>query len=146
VLQLLPFSPAPTVRLHLQACLHTTQKLNSLWRGRNYAPLLQQPFSEAAISSLPKGLKLLQRSADNMQILADAVDGCRPDSSRYPAPDAAAQQTFLQDLQQHKPAQLAAELLAWLQHWPGLPGSLLPAQQPDASSRVQAAAVQESSG
>jgi hypothetical protein len=49
------------------------QKLHSLWRGKIYAPLLQQPFSADAISALPKGIKLMQRSADSMQKLAAAV-------------------------------------------------------------------------
>jgi hypothetical protein len=141
-MQLLPFSPALFALLHSQACKDTAQKLNSLWRGKKYAPLLQQPFSEAAISSLPKGIKLLQRSTDSLQMLAAAVQHCQPDSNRHPAPDAAAQQAFLQDLQQHNPAQLAAELLVWLQGWPDLPCSLLSAGRQDANSRVQAAAEQ----
>jgi hypothetical protein len=123
-----------------QERLETAQKLNSLWRGKNYAPLLQQPFSADAISALPKGIKLLQRSADSMQKLAAAFECCEPNSNRLLAPDAAAQQTFLQDLQQHNPAQLAAELLSWLRAWPDLPDALLYAGQPNASSRVQVAA------
>jgi hypothetical protein len=109
-----------------------------LWRGKNYAPLLQQPFSAAAISSLPKGIKLLQRSADSMQMLSAAVEQCRPGSECPPAADVAAQQTFLQDLQQHNPAQLAAELLSWLQAWPDLADVFLSAR--NASSRLQVAA------
>jgi hypothetical protein len=113
-----------------------------LWRGKNYAPLLQQPFSADAISAPPKGNKLLQRSADSMRKLAAAVERCLPDSGSSPAPDIAVQRTFLQDLQQHIPAQLAAELLSCLQAWPDLPDALLSAHagQPFAISRVQVAA------
>jgi hypothetical protein len=128
------------VCLRLQECLEAAQKLNSLWRGKNYAPLLQQPFSADAISALPKGIKLLQRSADSMQKLAATVETCRPDSSSSSATNVVAQQSFLQDLQQHNPAQLAAELLSWLQAWPDLSDALLYAEQPDASNRVQVAA------
>jgi hypothetical protein len=124
----------------LQECLEAAQKLNSLWRGKNYAPLLQQPFSADAISALPKGIKLLQRSADSMMKLAAAVENCRTGSSSSSAPDLAAQHTFLQDLQQHEPAQLAAELLSWLQAWPDLPDALLSSDTPIASSSVQVAA------
>jgi hypothetical protein len=125
----------------LQECLEAAQKLNSLWRGKHYAPLLQQPFSADAISALSNGIKLLQRSADSMQKLAAVVERCQPDSNSSPAPDLAAQQTFLQDLQQHNPAQLAAELLSWLQAWPDLPDALLCAGKPHAcSNRVQVAA------
>jgi hypothetical protein len=49
------------VGLCLQERLEAAQKLNSLWRGKIYAPLLQQPFSADAISALIKGIKLLQR-------------------------------------------------------------------------------------
>jgi hypothetical protein len=124
----------------LQKCLEAAQKLNSLWRGKNYAPLLQQPFSADAISALLKGIKLLQRSAESMLKLTTAVHYFQPDNNRSPAPDAAGQQTFLQDLQQHNPAQLAAELLSWLQAWPDLPDALLSAGKPSASNRVQVAA------
>jgi hypothetical protein len=102
---------------HSQECLETPQKLNGLWRGRIYAPLLQQPFTADAISALPKGIKLLQRSIESMQSLTAAVQRCMPASHYdcYPPrqvdlSEVAAQQTFLQDLQQHNPAQLAAEL------------------------------------
>jgi hypothetical protein len=115
------------------------QKLNGLWRGKIYAPLLQQPFSAAAISALPKGIKLLQRSADIMQRVAAAIE--QPDSDCSPAPDAAEQLMFLQAMQQHNPAQMAAsaassaaELLSWLQAWPDLANALLPARYP---SRLQ---------
>jgi hypothetical protein len=111
------------------------QKFNSLWRGKIYAPLLQQPFSAAAVSSLPKGIKLLDRSADFMAKLAAAFEQCQPDSDCSPAPDVAAQQTFLQELQQHNLAQLAAELLSWLQAWPDLADALLSTRF--ASSDVQ---------
>jgi hypothetical protein len=84
----------------LQERLEAAQKLNSLWRGKIYAPLLQQPFSADAISALPKGIKLLQRSADSMQKLAAAVESCEPNSKRSLAPNVAAQQKFLQGLQQ----------------------------------------------
>jgi hypothetical protein len=124
----------------LQECLEAAQKLNSLWRGKHYAPLLQQPFSADAISALPKGIKLLQRSADFMQKLAAVVDPCQPYSDSSSASEVAAQQTFLQELQQHNPAQLAAELLGWLQAWPDLPDALLYAGKPIASSNVQVAA------
>jgi hypothetical protein len=50
------------------------------------------------------------------------------------------QHAFLQDLQQHKPAQLAAELLSWLQAWPDLPDALLYAGTPTTSNRPQFAA------
>jgi hypothetical protein len=77
-----------------------------------------------------------------MQKLTAAVKHRQPDSTRSPAPhvaalDVAAQQTFLQDLQQHDPAQLAAQLLSWLQAWPDLADALLSARI--ASSRVQVA-------
>jgi hypothetical protein len=135
------------VDICLQENLETAQKLNSLWRGRKYAQLLQQPFSAAAISSLPKGIKLLQRSAEFMKQLAAAVERCRPgslsdllDRALAHEADVAAQQTFLQDLLQHNPVQLAAELLSWLQAWPDLDlADALPSAR-DASRRVQGAA------
>jgi hypothetical protein len=123
-----------------QECMEAAQKLNSLWHGKKYAPMLRQPFSEDAISSLPKGIKLLQRSTEFMHQLAVAVQHCRSNSTRSPAHDVAAQQKFLQDLQQHNTAQLAAELLSWLQAWPDLPDALLYAGTPNASSRLQVAA------
>jgi hypothetical protein len=129
-------------RAHLSSSvwesLETAQKLNSLWRGRNYAPLLQQPFSADAISALPKGIKLLQRSADSMQKLAAAVEHCRPNRYCPLAAKVVMQQAFLQDLQQQNPAQLATELLSWLQAWPDLPDALL--SDRNACSRVQVAA------
>jgi hypothetical protein len=47
---------------------------------------------------------------------------------------------FLQDLHQHNPGQLAAQLLSWLQAWPYLLDALLSAGKPNASNRVQVAA------
>jgi hypothetical protein len=76
-----------------------------------------------------------------MQKLAAAVESCEPNSKHsLVALELAAQQKFLQDLQQHKPAQLAAELLTWLQAWPDLPDALLSSDTPNATSRVQVAA------